>query len=296
MFVPVVVFLSTVGLHSVAAGGVYCAKTARARAAAMGLDYPGVHGAPDLLGPAHLGMHRRTIWPLPYYNNAPNMAHYKQNQPAVSSLYDRTHKHADPRNAESTTFLLRHGTYIPFQSEYTTNQRLSFPRGQSVSNHKSNFEEVKHVAPPTRAEAPGQSDPVNRDPQGRNKPLSFVYNEHDLVVDESVPNRHGMSLSALTLPQSRGHGAYQRGPGLTGYGLGRKIPFFGSSRFSNKGHVSAVTSQGPAVGRLERTRFPGHLAQALHRRLNVKQFVQGNPGLRRLIKPKSGPKQKKSVN
>lgn len=242
----------------------------------MGLDYPGVHGAPDLFGPAHLGMYSSTmpLRLLPYDNNAPNMAHYRQNQPAVSSLTDGPHKQTDPRSSESTTFPLRHGTYNPLQTEYTTDQLLSFPRErQSVSNRKSNFEEVKHVAPPTQAEASGQSDPVNRDPQGRNKPLSFVYNKHDLVVDESVPNRNGMSLSGLPLPQSRGHGAYSRVPGLTGYGLGREVPVLASFRFNNRGHVSALTSQGPAVGRLERIRFPGHLAQSLHRRLNVKQFV-----------------------
>ncbi|KAM7383148.1 hypothetical protein PAMP_002830 [Pampus punctatissimus] len=276
MFVPLVVFLSAVVLHSVEAGGVYCAKTARARAAAMGLDYPGVHGAPDLLGPAHVGMQPRTMLlrPHPYDSNAPNMAHYRPNQAAVSSLYDRTHKQADPRSSTSTTFLPRHGTYIPFHTEYTSDQLLSFPRGQLVSNRKSNFEEVKHVGPPTRAEASGLSDPVNRDPQGHNKPLSFVYNEHDLAVDESVPNRRGMSLSGLPQPQSRGHAAYQRGPDLTGYGLGREAPVLGPSHFTNQGHVRALTRRGPAVGRQERIRFPGHLTQSLHGHPNVKQFVQ----------------------
>ncbi|CAK6964356.1 uncharacterized protein LOC121905832 [Scomber scombrus] len=259
----------------------------------MGLDYPGVHGALDLSGPAHLEMHPSPslLRPPIYNNNVPNMAHYRPNQPAVSPLYDWTHKQADPRSSESTTLLQRHGTYTPVQTEYTTDQLLSFPRGHSVSNHKSNFEEVKHVAPPTLAEASGQSDPVNRDPQGRNKPLSFVYNKHDLVVDGSVPNRHGMSLSGFNLPQSRGHGTYQRGPGLTGYGPGREVPRLGSSRFTNRDHVSALTSHGSAVGRPERIRIPGRHAQSLHRHLNVKRFAPGNfiSGLIRLIKPKSGP-------
>lgn len=254
-------------------------SSAVARAAALGLDYPGVHGAPYLYGPAHQGMHPSTmpVRPRTYNNNdrelagtEPNMASYRENQPGVRSLDDRMHKQAHPRNSEST-FLLSHGAYNPVQSEYTTDQVLSLPRGQSVVNRKSNFEEVKHVAPPTLAEAPGQPDLVNWDPRGRNKPLSFVYNEHDLVVDESVPNRRGMSLSGLPLPQSRGHGSYHRG--LTGYGLGREVPVLGSSRFTNKDHVRAMTSRGPAVGRLKGFRFPGHLAHPPHRSLNVKRFV-----------------------
>ncbi|XP_051262524.1 uncharacterized protein LOC127367045 isoform X1 [Dicentrarchus labrax] len=295
MCVPLVVFLSSIVLHSVSAGGVYCAKTARARAAALGLDYPGVHGAPDLYGPAHHGMQRDTM-PFrrqPYNNNGRelaetelNMASYGENQPGVRSLDDRIHKQASPRSSESA-FVLSHGLTSPVQSEYTTNQVLRLPRGQSVINRKSNLEEVKHIAPPTLAEAPGQSDLVNWDPQGRNKPLSFVYNENDLVVDESVPNRRGMSLRGLPPPQSWGHGTYRRG--LTGYGLGREVPVLGSSAFSNKDHVRAMTSRGPADGRLRRISFPGHLAQPLHRSLNVKQFVQGNPVLRHMTKPQSGP-------
>ncbi|XP_044064402.1 uncharacterized protein LOC122881827 [Siniperca chuatsi] len=291
MCVPLVVFLSAIVLHSVSAGGVYCAKTARARAAALGLDYPGVHGAPHLYGPAHHGMHPGTMpfRPQLYNNNdhefsetGPNMASYRQSQPGVRSLDDKIHKRAYPRSFEST-YLLNHGTYNPVQSEYTTDQVLSFPRGQSVINRKSNFEEVKHVAPPTLSEAPGQPDLVNWDPQGRNKPLSFVYNAHDLVV-ESVPDRR--PSSGLPLPQSWGHGTYQRG--LTGYGLGREVPVLGSSRFTSKDPVRAMTRQGPAVGRLNKIRFPVNLAQPLHRSLSVKPFVQGYPVLRHLIKPKSG--------
>ncbi|XP_039974139.1 uncharacterized protein LOC120784410 [Xiphias gladius] len=292
MCVPLVVFLSAIVLHSVSAGGVYCAKTARARAAALGLDYPGVHGAPDFYRQAHHVMHPGTmpLRPQPYKNRdlesdetESKITSYRQNQPGVRSLDDRVRKQAQPRSSEST-FLLNHGPYKPVQSEYPINQVLSFPRGQSVSNHKSNFEEVKHVAPPTWLEAPGQTDFVNWDPQGQSKPLSFVYNKHDLVVDDTVPNRHGMSLSGLTLPQSRGHGPYQRD--ITGFGLGREGPVLASFRFPNKGHVRAMTSAGSVFGRRERIRNP---AQSLHRNLNVTKFLfQGNPVLSRLPKTKVG--------
>ncbi|RVE62976.1 hypothetical protein OJAV_G00162410 [Oryzias javanicus] len=51
MCVALVVLLSVSVLHSASAGGAYCSKTAAARAAALGLEYPGHHGAPDLSGP-----------------------------------------------------------------------------------------------------------------------------------------------------------------------------------------------------------------------------------------------------
>ncbi|KAL7394088.1 hypothetical protein ABVT39_020447 [Epinephelus coioides] len=278
MCVPLLmVLLSTVMLHSVSAGGVYCAKTARARAAALGLDFPGVHGAPDLHGPAP---HRMPFGSQPYDDSdpeldetGPNVASYSQSQPEVRSLHDRIQKQAHPRSW--------HGTYSPVQSDYTTDQVLSPPRGRSVINRKSNFEEVKHVAPPTLTAARGQPDLVNWDPQGRNKPRSFVYNEHDLAVDESVPNRRGMSLSGLSLPRSRGHGAHQRG--LTGNGPGREVPVLGSSGITDKDRVRAMT-RSAAVGRLNRIRFSSHLAQPLRRRLNVEQFFQGNPALRHLTR------------
>lgn len=235
------------------------------------MDYPGVHGAPGLYGPAHHGMPFR---PQPY-NNYPqldetesNMASYRQSQPEVRPLYDRTLKQAHPRSW--------HRTYSPVQSEYTTNQVLGLPRGWSVINRKPYFEEVKHVAPPTQAEAPGQPELVNWPPKGRNKPLSFVHNEHDFGV-ESVPNRRDMSLSGL--PQSRGHSAYQRG--LTGYGLGREVPSLGSSGIPNEGHARAMRSQSPTVGRPKSIRF--HLPQPLHRRLGVNPFFQGNPVPRSVI-------------
>lgn len=268
--------------------------SAVARAAALGLDYPGVHGAPALSGPAHDGMHTGAMpfWPQPHNSNnrelaetEPNMASYIQNQPGVRS-FDRIQKQAHPRSSEST-FLPSRGTYSQVQSEYIADQVLRPPRGQPVISHKSNFEEVKHVAPLTVAVAPGRSDLVNWDPQGRNKPLSFVHNEHDLAVDESVPNKRGVPLSGLPLPQSRGHGTYRRG--LTGYGLGRQAPVHGSSGFTDKDRVRAMTGRAPAVGGLKRIWFPGLLAQPLHRALNVRQFVQGNPVLRRMTKAKSGP-------
>jgi len=173
-----------------------------------------------------------------------------------------------------------HGAYRPVQTEYTTDQVRSLPRERSLIHRKSHFKQVKHVAPPTLAEAPGHPDLVNRDPQGRNKPRSHVYNKHDLLVDESVPNRRGMS-------QSMGHGAHQRR--FPGYGLRREFPVLSSYGIMNNGHIRATTSSKPAVDRRKWIRFPGRLPQPLHQRLNVKQYFQGNPVLRHLTESKIRP-------
>ncbi|XP_019948365.2 uncharacterized protein [Paralichthys olivaceus] len=279
MCVPLVALLSVVMLPSVSAGGFYCAKTARARAAALGLDYPGVHGAPEFSGPAHHEVHpdMMPLTPQPHEVDDPdegesNVASDRHNQRQVGSFDDGARKQAQPRSSKST-FLLSRGAYKPVQSEHT-----SFPRGQMDSNHRFNFEEVKHVAPPTLFQASGWSDLANWDPQGRGESLSFVYNKHNLVFDESAPNRRGMSLSGLPLPRSRGRGIYHGG--LTGFGPSRGVPVLTSSRFPSKSHVRAMINRSPALGRRGKMRLPDHLLRSLYRNLSVKQFVQGNPALR----------------
>ncbi|XP_062255690.1 uncharacterized protein LOC133965249 [Platichthys flesus] len=281
MCVPLVVLLSVVLLGSVSAGGFYCAKTARARAAALGLDYPGVHGAPEFSGPAHHEMHPDTM-PLrprlyegtdPYLDEGEShVASDGHAQHQVGSFNDAAHQQAHPKSSDSTS-LMSHGAYNPVQSEYT-----SFPRGQTDSNHNSNFEEVKHVAPPKLFRASGQSDLANWDPQGRGESLSFVDNKHNLVFDESAPNRRGMSLTGLTPPRSRGHGTYHRG--LTGFGPSREILVLASSHFPSKGHARAMINRSPAFGRQGKIRLSDHRVQYLHRNPGVKQFAQGNPALR----------------
>lgn len=212
-------------------------------AATLGLDYPEVHGI------AHHGMHAATVpLRLQSYNGddhevavaEPIMVSSTQNQPGVTSQGERKHKQDQARGSESS-FLLSHGTYNPVQSPYTADQVLRLPRGQ-VINRKPKFEAVKHVGPSVLTEAPGPSDLVSWDFQGCSKPLSFVHSEHDLVVDESVPNRHGISLNGLPLPWSWGHSTYQGG--LTGYGLGRRVPVLSSSGFIHKDRIRTMMSRG----------------------------------------------------
>ena len=209
----------------------------------------------------------------PYLDEGePDVASDGHHQHHVGSFHDGARQQAHPRSSESTSLLSR-GAYNPVQSEHT-----SFPRGQTDSNHNSNSEEVKHVAPPTLFQASGQSDLANRDPQGRGESPSFVYNKHNLVFDESAPNRRGMSLSGLPPPRSRGHGTYHRG--LTGFGPSREVPVLASSRFPSKGHVRAVINRSPSFGRRGKIRLPDHRLRSLHRNLGVKHSVQGNPAHR----------------
>ncbi|XP_041648764.1 uncharacterized protein LOC121513230 [Cheilinus undulatus] len=264
MCVPLLVYLSIVLLQRVSAGGAYCARTARARAAALGLDYPGVNGAPDLSRPPNNEMHPRSISQTYYYNEqaeiGPNLASYGQNHPGLRPLDDSIHKKAHPM---SFTSLPR--SYNP---GHTTHQGLSFPRGRSAINHRSNFEQVNHVAP----EASSQHNLVHLNPQGHSKPPSFVNNGHDLVVDESVPNSRGVYVSGPPLPHGRGRAPYQRVDSP-----GRAVPVLGSARFANKEHI-----RGPAVDKLSRKRSPARFA---HRSINVRRLNQEKPFRRNLFKP-----------
>lgn len=220
----------------------------------------------------------------PYLYSGPEPAVIDPNVYPRSSD-DSAPKQAHPWNPEST-FQVSRGAYNPVQSEHATEQVLSFPRGQPVSNSESNFEEVKHVAP-TRPETPSQSEFMIWERQGHTKPLQFVYNEHDLVFDKSVPNRHAMSLTGLPLPQSRGRGTYQRGLTRNGSGFGREVPVLGSTYLTNHPDTRAMERRGPVFVPWERPPigFPAHRARLLHRNNNVKQSVQGDLFPRLALKP-----------
>lgn len=211
--------------------------------------------------------------PLPYNSDGHTVAlaealayPYGQSQPGAMSSDNRMYQQTQPGASEST-LALGHGARTQAQGE-NTDKEPRLPGGHSVINRKPTFEEVKHVAPPTLAEALSRSNLASRASQGRNEPLSFVYNERDLVVDEPVPNRCGVALNGLPLPWSRGHGAFLRG--LIGYGRGR---------FTHKNRVGAMMTmcRGPALGKLMRIRHPGP---------NVKGFFQGNPLIRHMTKNK----------
>lgn len=234
-------------------------------AAALGVDSSGVHSA------AHYGPPTGPLpsRPQPYNRNdhgqgavKPLMASHGQTHPGVKSVGDRVYKQAHPRGSESTRSLSR-GTSNPVQSKYTADPVPRLPRGRSVINRKSHFEEVKLAAPPVPPAAPGRPNAARWDPQGQTKPGLFVYRKHDLVDDESAPNRHGVFRSGFSLPRSWSHGPYQRG--LTGYGPGRKVAAPRSDL--------PVMNRGP-VDRMKRIWVPS---------MNLKQFGQGNPVIKHVM-------------
>lgn len=238
-----------------------------AHAAAMGLEFPGGYHA------AHYGPRtgKMASGPQPYSHKEhrgavvkPMMASYGENHPGVRSVDEGIHEQAHPRGSEST-FPLSRGTSNQVQSQYAADPALRPPRGRPVINRKFNFQGVKHTAPSILPAAPGQSSAVSWDPQGQTQPGSFVYREHDLVVDESAPNRHGVFWSGFSLPQSQGQGLYRRD--LTGYGPGQEAAAPGSAGSAERDHSPAL-SHSPALDWMRNIRVPS---------VNIQPFLKRYP-------------------
>lgn len=196
----------------------------------MGLAFPGDHAA-------HYRPRtgKMASGPQPYSHEEHRGASYGENHPGVRSVDEGIHEQAHPRGSES--FALSRGSSNQVQSQYSTDPAPWPPRGRPVINRKFNFQGVKHTAPSVLPAAPGRSTAASWDPQGQTQPGSFVHREHDLVVDESAPNRHGGFWSGFSLPQSQGQGLYRRD--LTGYGPGRKAAAPGSAGSAERDHIPA---------------------------------------------------------
>ncbi|XP_015831874.3 uncharacterized protein [Nothobranchius furzeri] len=132
-------FFSIAVLHSVSAGGAYCAKTAQARAAALGLEYPGVHGAPDLSSPAHYVKQPSTFSYDQMAHTPHNMGVYSHHQPEESP-FDMTYQQFHPRSSDG--ILPSHDAYMKVRGRSRTNPMLGVPTGQSPGMPESSFEEV----------------------------------------------------------------------------------------------------------------------------------------------------------
>nr|XP_015831874.2 uncharacterized protein LOC107396618 [Nothobranchius furzeri] len=224
-------FFSIAVLHSVSAGGAYCAKTAQARAAALGLEYPGVHGAPDLSSPAHYVKQPSTFSYDQMTHTPHNMDIYSHHQPEESP-FDMTYQQFHPRSSDG--ILPSHDAYMMVRGRSRTNPMLSVPTGQSPGMPESSFEEVKPVPL-------SQLDLTT--PQG--------YKEYDLDVDQSAPNRHGMPRRRPFWPLRWSHAIK---------GTLRKV--------APSPHPKM--SRAPMNGYWKMFRFPHHLAQHLHKHLDSK--------------------------
>ncbi|XP_014843396.1 PREDICTED: uncharacterized protein LOC106918289 [Poecilia mexicana] len=259
--------LCTAVLHSVSAGGAYCAKTARARAAALGLAYPGVHGAPALSSPAIGLWHPSTF----SFDDLPptesNMNSYEDDHneaPSDKPRYIGTH----------TRFPFSHGPFPEASRGQMADQILGVPRGLLDRRPESSLEEVNHVAPPTLVKAPSRPDPMNLHPQGRRKPFLFSRSKNNPAGDEFAPNRRGMPLTGHAPPLTLGHAAYQSG-------INPEVPLLHSARFFQRRHGWA-----PVRGFWKVVKRPGHLAKNPRRRLGVRPLIQGRAILQGLRKTK----------
>lgn len=249
---------------------IYLFFAAVAHAAAMGLEFPGGY---------HAAQYRPRTGKMasgsrPYSHDEhrwaavePMMAFYGENHPGVRSVDEGIHEQAHPRGSDPT-FPLSRGTSNQVQSQYAADPAPWPPRGRPVINRKFNFQGVKHAAPSVLPAAPGQSSAASWDPQGQTQPGSFVHRDHDLVVDESAPNRLGVFWSGFSLPQSQGQGLYRRE--LTGYGLGREVAAPGSAGSAERDRILAL-SRSPALDWMRSIWVPS---------VNVQPFMQRYPIIR----------------
>ncbi|XP_005796006.1 uncharacterized protein LOC102228688 isoform X2 [Xiphophorus maculatus] len=263
--------LSTAVLHSVSAGGAYCAKTARARAAALGLKYPGVHGAPDFSSPAvHL------LPPLTFsFDHLPptesNMNSYEDDHkkaPSDNPRYIGTHAR------DSGRFPFSHGPFPQALRGQMADQIFGVPQGLLDRKPESSLEEVNHVALPTLAKASSRPDPMNLHPQGHRKPFLFRRSKNNPAGDEFAPNRRGMPLTGHAPLLTWGHAAYQSG-------INPKVPLLHSARFLQRQRGWA-----PVRGFWKVVKHPDHLAKNLHGRVGVRPPIQGRAILQGLGKTK----------
>ncbi|XP_054903299.1 uncharacterized protein LOC129370995 [Poeciliopsis prolifica] len=259
--------LSTAVLHAVSAGGAYCAKTARARAAALGLAYPGVRGAPDLFSPAVALLHPSTF----SFDDLPPTESYEdahKRAPSANPWYIGTHAR------DSGRFPFSHDRFPQASRGQMADQILVVPRGLLDRKPESSLEEVNHVAPPTLAKAPSRPDPMNLHPQGHRKPFLFSHSENNPAGDEFAPNRRGMPLTGHAPLLTWGHAAYQSG-------INPKVPLLHSAHL-----LQRQLGLAPVRGFWKVVKHPGHLVKNQRRRLGVRPLIQGRAILQGLRKTK----------
>lgn len=181
--------LSAAWLCCASAGGAYCAKTARARAAALGLHLPGVHHrGTDLSELPPYSALRPQASPPPLHHHHHHHQHYRlfQNNPqppasGYNTLYNLPKDIPRFQPAGYDAAAVRANPLL---------SRLS--GGDPLNDRQSNFAQVKRVAGPiSRTQPPGRANFVDRSSESQRSGLQFAYNGRYVgVVD---PNRRGVS-------------------------------------------------------------------------------------------------------
>nr|XP_023844329.1 uncharacterized protein LOC111964733 [Salvelinus alpinus] len=195
------IYLSVFLMSSVFAGGSWCANTARARAAALGLDLPRTQFVPYYLRPTR----HRSFDPIEthYENNyGPKEAEFEpillHNGKIQRDGYpsDWAYGQVFPRGFQPKPSTLNYHGSDPSLADSSVSHSVYTPKGQFVSSHKPNFEQVKNSVPrPNVMVAPSQfeySDKV--DNRGYYKP----------VVVQPFASRRRTAQSVVSRPQSRG--------------------------------------------------------------------------------------------
>lgn len=198
-----------------------------ARAAALGLEYPGIYGAPDLSSPAAGLMHSKTF---SFDNPAaaePNTNSYRDIQ-VVGAPFDPTlYRQVLPR--ASGGFQLSHDPYLQASRRHLADQMPHFSQGQFFGEPESSMEAVGHIAPPTLAEAPSRPYLATWHPQGHRGLLLSVHNERNPPGEKYAPQKRGLPYAGLSSLLSRIHASYHGGINPE-----RAVPIPRSARLSHR--------------------------------------------------------------
>ncbi|XP_021417380.2 uncharacterized protein LOC110489123 [Oncorhynchus mykiss] len=195
------IYLSVFLISSVFAGGSWCANTARARAAALGLDLPRTQFVPYHLRPTR----HRSFDPIKthYENNyGPKEAEFEPILPHNGEIQgdgypnDWAYGQVFPRGFQPKPSTLNHHGSDLSLADSSVSHFVYTQKGQFVSSHKLNFEQVKNSVPRSNVMvAPSQFEYSEKvDNRGYYKP----------VVVQPVTSRRTTAQSVVSRHQSRG--------------------------------------------------------------------------------------------
>ncbi|XP_035606601.1 uncharacterized protein LOC118367346 [Oncorhynchus keta] len=195
------IYLSSLLIGSVFAGGSWCANTARARAAALGLVLPRTQFVPSSLRPTR---HRSFDPRKTHYenNDGPKEAEFEPSLLRNSKIQgdgyptDWAYGQVFARGFQPKPYSPNYHGSDPSLADSSVSHSVYTPKGELVSSHKPNFEQVKNSAPRSNVMvAPGQfeySDKVD------------IRNYYKPVVVQPFPSRRRTTQSVVPRPQSRG--------------------------------------------------------------------------------------------